>query len=330
MNNFEDSIGGIVGAGLAGGNNAPLKNSAKNPKPGQKVPPGPNKNVPGNQNPNQNTQSKQVLARQNKWHAQNKSPDIVASHGRHQMLIQKDEPKEALLMNDKQSQGAREARERAGVQIANQYSATKSQANITNNNFAKFSSSGYTNNAFLLMSGHHDFASNDFQLQSGGNWNMDANQIEKNLKSTSKSRGFSQTKNQNFVVQQNQAQELNVPNLTNQKNEEIEESIIEEDIQSQRGHQSPASPLINSRTKPKGKLNLFKLNPPKPFNAAEASGVSPANNGKLQENNGPPFIFSRQDTNPYQLYPGALATTKFDTHSSQNQDQMNQAEHTGG
>jgi len=65
------------------------------------------------------------------------------------------------------------------------------------------------------MSGHHDFASNDFQLQSGGNWNMDATQIEKNLKSTSKSRGFSQTKNQNFVVQQNQAQELNVPNLTN-------------------------------------------------------------------------------------------------------------------
>jgi len=43
-----------------------------------------------------------------------------------------------------------------------QYSATKSQANITNNNFAKFSSSGYTNNNFLLMSGHHDFTQNDF------------------------------------------------------------------------------------------------------------------------------------------------------------------------
>jgi len=42
------------------------------------------------------------------------------------------------------------------------YSATKSQANLTNNNFAKFSSSGYTNNAFLLMSGHHDFTQNDF------------------------------------------------------------------------------------------------------------------------------------------------------------------------
>ena len=42
------------------------------------------------------------------------------------------------------------------------YSATKSQANITNNNFAKFSSSGYTNNNFLLASGHHDFIPNDF------------------------------------------------------------------------------------------------------------------------------------------------------------------------
>jgi len=33
MNNFEDSIGGVVGAGLAGANNAQLKNSAKNPNP---------------------------------------------------------------------------------------------------------------------------------------------------------------------------------------------------------------------------------------------------------------------------------------------------------
>jgi len=42
------------------------------------------------------------------------------------------------------------------------YSAAKSQANITNNNFAKFSSSGYTNNNFLLASGHHDFIQSDF------------------------------------------------------------------------------------------------------------------------------------------------------------------------
>ena len=59
------------------------------------------------------------------------------------------------------------------------YSATKSQANITNNNFAKFSSSGYTNNNFLLASGHHDFIPSDFQImsngkQTGGNWNLDA------------------------------------------------------------------------------------------------------------------------------------------------------------
>ena len=59
------------------------------------------------------------------------------------------------------------------------YSATKSQANLTNNNFAKFSSSGYTNNAFLLMSGHHDFTQADFNNQSNG---------DINFKSTSKSR----------------------------------------------------------------------------------------------------------------------------------------------
>lgn len=62
------------------------------------------------------------------------------------------------------------------VKNGNQYSATKSQASVTNNNFAKFSSSGYTNNAFLLMSGHHDFTQNDFAVnqQSGGDWNLNA------------------------------------------------------------------------------------------------------------------------------------------------------------
>ena len=54
-----------------------------------------------------------------------------------------------------------------GQKLANHYSSTKSQASITHNNFAKFSSSGYTNNAFLLMSGHHDFNQNDLCLQSG-------------------------------------------------------------------------------------------------------------------------------------------------------------------
>ena len=77
---------------------------------------------------------------------QNKSPDIV---GNRNLLIQKQSSKERLL--EKSSNGGNIHNHN------NQYSATKSQANITNNNFAKFSSSGYTNNAFLLMSGHHDF-----------------------------------------------------------------------------------------------------------------------------------------------------------------------------
>ena len=82
---------------------------------------------------------------------QNKSPDIV---GNRNLLIQKQTSKERL--QDKSSNGGNINNHN------NQYSATKSQANITNNNFAKFSSSGYTNNAFLLMSGHHDFTQNDF------------------------------------------------------------------------------------------------------------------------------------------------------------------------
>ena len=48
--------------------------------------------------------------------------------------------------------------------------------------------------------------------------------------------------------------------------DEIEESIIEEDIEVGAGPmvQSPTSPLINSRTKGKGKLDLFMMRPPKP------------------------------------------------------------------
>ena len=74
----------------------------------------------------------------------NKSPDVFGN--RHIGRQNSKEP----MMGDSTSQGP------------NNYSATKSQANLTNNNFAKFSSSGYTNNAFLLMSGHHDFTQNDF------------------------------------------------------------------------------------------------------------------------------------------------------------------------
>ena len=65
------------------------------------------------------------------------------------------------------------------------------------------------------MSGHHEFTQNDLQGNSGGNWNLDATQIEKNLKSTSKSRGFSQTKNQNFVINHPNPAEMPHINLTN-------------------------------------------------------------------------------------------------------------------
>lgn len=194
----------------------------------------------------------------------------------------------------------------AGNNNAHQnFSATKSQANITNNNFAKFSSSGYTNNNFLLASGHHDFIPSDFQVlsngkQTGGNWNLDASQIEKNLKSTVKSKqGFAPKKNlngtpgsgaaqnQNYML--NLSQEDSAPYVPragskyievhnhedlkpakNMASDEIEESIIEEDIDVGAGPtahspaRSPASPLINSRTKGKGKLDLFMMRPPKP------------------------------------------------------------------
>lgn len=71
------------------------------------------------------------------------------------------------------------------------------------------------------------------------------------------------------------------------------------------GHtvQNPASPLINSRTKGKGKLDLFMMRPPK------AEGNSRQNSGDLAANPGggpafhlppgqgapraPPFIFNR-------------------------------------
>jgi hypothetical protein len=70
-------------------------------------------------------------------HGMNKSPDIVANRNN---LIGRNGSKDPV------------------EKVPNpNYSAAKSQANLTNNNFAKFSSSGYTNNAFLLMSGHHDF-----------------------------------------------------------------------------------------------------------------------------------------------------------------------------
>lgn len=78
------------------------------------------------------------------------------------------------------------------------------------------------------MSGHHDFTQNDFQASA----NMDT-----------------------------------IDGTNNKKHDEtqnIEESIIEEDI-TMPENQSPTTPLITSKTKGKGKLNLFQMKPPKPF-----------------------------------------------------------------
>jgi hypothetical protein len=50
-----------------------------------------------------------------------------------------------------------------------------------------------------------------------------------------------------------------------QEKDEIEESIIEEDIQPAHGQGSPGTPLINSRTKGKGR-DLRLMKPPKPIN----------------------------------------------------------------
>lgn len=71
---------------------------------------------------------------------------------------------------------------------------------------------------------------------------------------------FTQTKNQNFIGQDN-------INLTNQRmnDDHIEESIIEEDIiPASNAFKGGQSPLINSNTKTKGKMNLFMMKPPKP------------------------------------------------------------------
>ena len=53
---------------------------------------------------------------------------------------------------------------------------------------------------------------------------------------------------------------------TIEQNNDIEESIIEEDIvTNSQIMQSPSSPLITSKTKQKGKMGLFMMKPPKPF-----------------------------------------------------------------
>ena len=62
-----------------------------------------------------------------------------------------------------------------------------------------------------------------------------------------------------------------------QDENEIEESIIEEEINNVA---SPASPMINSKTKGKGKMELKMMRPPKPFSnkqgsPREATGQTP-------------------------------------------------------
>lgn len=136
-------------------------------------------------------------------------------------------------------------------------SANKSQANLTNNNFNKFSSSGYTNNAFLMMSGHHDFTQNDFNINQAET--IDA----KNNKSNSKTRhsnlgGVHRFNNNDTTIDHNNMQE---------NSNEIEESIIEEEINYDNNRPaSPGTPLITSKTKGKGKMELKMMKPPKPFN----------------------------------------------------------------
>ena len=59
-----------------------------------------------------------------------------------------------------------------------------------------------------------------------------------------------------------------IPNQNYVKNQdqEIEESIIEEDIQTGQNQveTGPVTPLISSQTKGKAKMNLFKMKPPIP------------------------------------------------------------------
>lgn len=56
-----------------------------------------------------------------------------------------------------------------------------------------------------------------------------------------------------------------------EETQNIEESIIEEDI-NMHENQSPTTPLITSKTKGKGKLNLFKMKPPKPYKQSGGFG----------------------------------------------------------
>ncbi len=84
-------------------------------------------------------------------------------------------------------------------------------------------------------------------------------------------------------------QEMNTSEERN-PDEEIEESIIEEDIPGQNGRDEeedkawqPNSPLITSKTKMKAKANLFMMKPPKPTHHRQGSKEE-QNNSIIEEN----------------------------------------------
>lgn len=103
----------------------------------------------------------------------------------------------------------------------------------------------------------------------------------------------------------------------NVASDEIEESIIEEDIDLGTGQvvQSPVSPLINSRTKGKGKLDLFMMRPPRAEGNNRQSPNDLAAGPTLHAPPGqgahraPPFIFNRgAGYGHLQLVPQASGT----------------------
>lgn len=70
--------------------------------------------------------------------------------------------------------------------------------------------------------------------------------------------------------------------------------------------------MHNSRTKAKGKMNLFMMQAPETGDKAKIDKIKPIPDASR---NGPPFIY-RQGSDPYMMYPGFRGGTKFDTLNS--------------
>lgn len=96
------------------------------------------------------------------------------------------------------------------------------------------------------MSGHHDFTQNDFNLQNSGEIGIDP-------------RTTSKHKQPNFTL----GSTIEVEARKLQDDNQIEESIIEEEINHQTA--GPPSPLLHSKNKGKAKLDLKMMKPPKPL-----------------------------------------------------------------